>query len=637
MRAVDFSPSGDYFVIVSTGAYSAGTLCDTASRWESNATGSNLQPSWVDYTGGDTLTAVTITGTAVYVGGHQRWQNNPFAGDRPGPGAVPREGIAALDPVNGLPFSWDPGRARGVGVFDLYSTPLGLWVGSDTDQIGGETHRKIAFLPTAGGAAVPSSAPYGLPGNLYNVPASPGSSLARRTFDGTTMGTRSNVNTPGFGLDPVRGMLALQGNLYYGQSDGNLYARAFDGTAVGPAQQIDLHGLTNFPVASLTGMFFVNGRLYYTVQGDPQLYYRYFTPESRIVGAESWPVPNAGDWSSARGITLASGKVYFARTDGTLYRVDFVNGAPVSGTQAVVSPASAGYNWASRGLFVFGQPAQDSSPPTTPGKPTGQGSGSGSVTISWSGSTDASPPITYRVYRDGGSSPIGSTTTTSFTDSGLTPGSSHTYAVDASDRFGNVSPKGLLSDPIGVSSTSVIFADDFSSGTFSSWTGVTNLTVDSTMGGGAPPSARANPSGQLAYAYRNLASPVSGLTCVSARISVTNLGTGSPVLMRLRTTGNGPVARTYLDGSGVLRIRSDASGAQISSGVALGPGWHLIELCGTVGTNATWTLYRDGVAIVDAWPANTGTTQVGRIEIGDTAAKTFTVNFDDVVVDQQVG
>jgi arylsulfatase A-like enzyme len=35
---------------------------------------------------------------------------------------------------------------------------------------------------------------------------------------------------------------------------------------------------------------------------------------------------------------------------------------------------------------------------------------------------------------------------------------------------------------------------------------------------------------------------------------------------------------------------------------------------------------------VSGWVANTGTTPVGRIEIGDNGSKTFTINFDDVVV-----
>ena len=78
-------------------------------------------------------------------------------------------------------------------------------------------------------------------------------------------------------------------------------------------------------------------------------------------------------------------------------------------------------------------------------------------------------------------------------------------------------------------------------------------------------------------------------------------------------------------------------GTQKWSGVAMGTGWHTVELCGAVGATSTWDLYRDGLAIVSDWASNTGTTDVGRVEIGDTTAKTWTVNFDDVVVDQTPG
>ena len=84
-------------------------------------------------------------------------------------------------------------------------------------------------------------------------------------------------------------------------------------------------------------------------------------------------------------------------------------------------------------------------------------------------------------------------------------------------------------------------------------------------------------------------------------------------------------------------MRSDVSNTQNYSGAALGSGWHNIELCGTVGTSGTWDLYRDGAKNVDAWAANTGTTPVGRVEIGNALAVTATINVDDIVVDQTPG
>jgi hypothetical protein len=42
---------------------------------------------------------------------------------------------------------WNPTKERGVGGKDLYVTSQGLWVGSDTDLIGGETRRRIALMP----------------------------------------------------------------------------------------------------------------------------------------------------------------------------------------------------------------------------------------------------------------------------------------------------------------------------------------------------------------------------------------------------------------------------------------------------------------------------------------------------------
>ena len=109
VRQLDISPDGGYVVVVTGGGGVTQTLCDSASRWELGRTGSSQHATWVDPTGGDTLTSVAVTGTAVYVGGHQRWVNNFGGKDFNVLGAVDRKMVAALDPANGLPLSWNPG------------------------------------------------------------------------------------------------------------------------------------------------------------------------------------------------------------------------------------------------------------------------------------------------------------------------------------------------------------------------------------------------------------------------------------------------------------------------------------------------------------------------------------------------
>ena len=169
VRDVDFSPDGTYFVVATTGGGN-NTLCDTAARFETSGSGDDVQPTWVSYAGGDSLLSVAITGTAVYVGGHQRWMNNPDGNDFAGGGSVPRPGIAALDPATGMPLAWNPGRnPRGAGAYALLATPAGLWVGSDTNCIGDTDYRrdKIAFFPLAGGQPVASNQIPALPAGVY--------------------------------------------------------------------------------------------------------------------------------------------------------------------------------------------------------------------------------------------------------------------------------------------------------------------------------------------------------------------------------------------------------------------------------------------------------------------------------------
>ena len=182
VRDVDFAPDGSYFVVATTGGGNT-TLCDTAARFETSGAGDDVQPTWTAYTGGDSLLSVAVTGTVVYVGGHQRWMNNPDGNDFAGGGAIPRPGVAALDPATGMPLNWNPGRnPRGAGAYALLATPAGLWVGSDTNWVGDYDYRrdKIAFFPLASGAPVASNQIPALPAGVYlGAPQSAGNVLHR--------------------------------------------------------------------------------------------------------------------------------------------------------------------------------------------------------------------------------------------------------------------------------------------------------------------------------------------------------------------------------------------------------------------------------------------------------------------------
>ena len=150
VKDIDISPDDRYFAVVTTGAWGGlSTLCDTVARWELGRTGAGQRPTWADYTGGDSLSAVAITGAAVYAAGHQRWANNENAprGDAKGPGAVDREGIAAYAPGTGAVLPWTVDRERGLQVGTLTPTDRGLWIGSDSGGLGGEWHPRLAFLP----------------------------------------------------------------------------------------------------------------------------------------------------------------------------------------------------------------------------------------------------------------------------------------------------------------------------------------------------------------------------------------------------------------------------------------------------------------------------------------------------------
>jgi uncharacterized repeat protein (TIGR03806 family) len=80
-------------------------------------------------------------------------------------------------------------------------------------------------------------------------------------------------------------------------------------------------------------------------------------------------------------------------------------------------------------------PVADTTPPSVPQNLTATAASSTQVNLAWQASTDAGTGVAgYRVFRNGGATPIATVTTLSYSDTGLTAATQYTYTVRAFDR-----------------------------------------------------------------------------------------------------------------------------------------------------------------------------------------------------------
>ncbi|MBW7475414.1 fibronectin type III domain-containing protein [Paenibacillus oenotherae] len=82
-------------------------------------------------------------------------------------------------------------------------------------------------------------------------------------------------------------------------------------------------------------------------------------------------------------------------------------------------------------------PVVDSVAPSMPSNLTVSGKTTSIISLAWSAATDNIGVVRYEVWRD--NLKIGTSTATSFTDTGLTPGTAYSYTVKAVDAAGNLS------------------------------------------------------------------------------------------------------------------------------------------------------------------------------------------------------
>ena len=168
--------------------------------------------------------------------------------------------------------------------------------------------------------------------------------------------------------------------------------------------------------------------------------------------------------------------------------VSFTDTNVPAGTHTYAVSASDGSNEGPQSADSDGVSVADptDAPPTAPGKPAASSDAPGQVTLNWQAATDDhATTLLYRLYRDQGTTPVGTTSSSStgivsFTDTNV-PAGTHTYAVSASDGS-NEGPRSADSDDVSVAGSTSVFADDFSAG-FTNWSGSTAMSLDPSQGG----------------------------------------------------------------------------------------------------------------------------------------------------------
>jgi hypothetical protein len=397
-----------------------------------------------------------------------------------------RQNLAAIDPVTGAPLPFVANVNRqvwNIAVSPDYST---VYAVGDFTQANGTLRQRAAAFDASTGALRSWRANLNVTGFGVAV-------LGNRVYLG---GDFTSVNsTPKTRLAAVD---ATTGNLLT-----NFTATAND--------SVEVITPTN------DGSRLLIGGLFTSVSGSPNSTQRKMASLNPVTGAlQPWAdhpnfevfdievsntqafVAGGGSGGHAQAWNLSNGRSQWsASSDGDAVAVEFQNGVlyvgghftkwkgvqsghivavqPTNGTQipwgitvnsnlGIFSMASFDGHLSIGGDFtrVNGQTRNhyarfsetvDSTPPTTPGKPTASLASPTSVNVTWTSATDnLITQIIYDVYRDGDTTtPIATFTsaakpTVTFTDTGLSPNTTHTWQVRASDGA-NDSDLSPLSDP----------------------------------------------------------------------------------------------------------------------------------------------------------------------------------------------
>jgi glucose/arabinose dehydrogenase len=224
--------------------------------------------------------------------------------------------------------------------------------------------------------------------------------------------------------------------------------------------------------------------------------------------------------------------------------------------------------------------AVDTTPPSVPTNLQATVSSSTTVNLTWTGSTDNVAVAGYKIFRNGAQ--VGTSSTTSYQDTGLTSSTTYTYAVAAYDAAGNTSAQSTTANATTPDGTApvVTMTAPATGATVSGTVTVTATATDNVGVAGVQflldgANLGAEDTASPYSVSWNTTTIADGGHTLSARArdAAGNTATATAVNVTVQNTAaTGPVA-SYAFNEGTGTLTADASGHSLTGTLANGPTW----------------------------------------------------------------
>ncbi len=330
------------------------------------------------------------------------------------------------------------------------------------------------------------------------------------------------------------------------------------------------------------------------------------------VGGSSQTVTWAVAGTTANGVNCANVDILISTNSGTTWST-LLAATPNDGTEAVTIPNTAGttnrimvkgsnhiFFDVSNTNFTITAGSTDTVAPSTPLNLVASGTTQTTTNLSWSASTDNVGVTGYNVYQ--GVTLIGTSATTTFAVTGLTPSTAYTFAVSARDAAGNQSGQSASAfattlapapDTTAPTAPTLVASGTTTSSTNLTWSGATdNVAV----------------TGYDVYNNGVLL----GSTTTATTYAVTGLASSTTFAFTVKAK----------DAAGNSSLASNTVNVTTLTPDTTAPSAPTLSVSGTTssGTSLSWTAATDNVAVT-GYNVYRGTTLLG----STTTATTFAV------------